>query len=156
MAVAKGLGGGFPVGACLATAAASVGMNVGSHGSTFGGNPLAMAVANAVLDVVLAEGFLEQVERTGGVLRRRLEDLAERYPQVFETVRGRGLMLGLKCVVPAGEMMARLRDEGLLTVAAAENVVRIVPPLTIEQSHIDEALAILDRVAAGWTRVGAA
>lgn len=156
MAVAKGLGGGFPVGACLATAEAAVGMTAGSHGSTFGGNPLAMAVANAVLDVVLAEGFLGQVERTGGLLRQRLEGLVESYPQVLEAVRGRGLMLGLKCVVPAGEMMTRLRDEGLLTVAAAENVVRIVPPLTIEQNHIDEALAILDRVAAGWTRVGAA
>jgi acetylornithine/N-succinyldiaminopimelate aminotransferase len=131
-------------------------MTAGSHGSTFGGNPLAMAVANAVLDVVLAEGFLEGVERTGGLLQLGLEGLIARHPEILEALRGSGLMLGLKCVVPAGEMMKRLRDEGLLTVAAAENVVRLVPPLTIEAGHVDEALTILDRVCGSWAKAGAA
>jgi len=150
MALAKGLGGGFPIGACLATEKAAAGMTAGTHGSTFGGNPLAMAVANAVLDVMLAEGFLEGVQRTGDLLRARLEELVTRYPAVLEGVRGRGLMLGLECVVPAGEMVARLRDEGLLTVGAAENVVRFVPPLIVGEEQVAEALAILERTSAGW------
>jgi acetylornithine/N-succinyldiaminopimelate aminotransferase len=150
MALAKGLGGGFPIGACLATEKAAAGMTAGTHGSTFGGNPLAMAVANAVLDVMLADGFLDGVERMGALLGTRLEALAGRHPQVLAGLRGRGLILGLECVVPAGEMVARLREAGLLTVGAAENVVRIVPPLTIDESHVEEALAILDRVCEGW------
>ncbi len=150
VALAKGLGGGFPIGACLATTEAAAGMTAGTHGSTFGGNPLAMAVANAVLDVILAEGFLARVEEMGGILGRRLQDLIARHPAVFKGLRGRGVMLGLECVVPAGEMVGRLREEGLLTVAAAENVVRIVPPLIIEEGHVEEALAILARVASSW------
>ncbi len=150
MAVAKGLGGGFPVGACLATENAAQGMVAGTHGSTFGGNPLAMAVANAVLDVILAGGFLVGVERIAGVLYRRLEGLVSEYPSVFEEARGLGLMLGLKCAVPNAEMLTKLRQAGLLTVAAADNVVRLLPPLVIEESHIDEALDILERVAASW------
>ncbi len=149
-AVAKGLGSGFPIGACLATDRAAVGMTAGSHGSTFGGNPLAMAVANAVLDVMLEDGFLAQVEAIAALLRGRLEALAARYPNTLKGVRGQGLMLGLECVVPNGEMVARLRDARLLTVPAGENVVRVLPPLIIDQSHVEEALAILERVCEGW------
>jgi acetylornithine/N-succinyldiaminopimelate aminotransferase len=150
MALAKGLGGGFPIGACLATEIAAAGMTAGTHGSTFGGNPLAMAAGNAVLDVMLADGFLDGVERMGALLRARLEALAGRHPRVLAGLRGRGLMLGLECAVPAGEMVDRLREAGLLTVGAAENVVRIVPPLIIDEGHIEEALAILERVCEGW------
>ena len=152
MAVAKGLGGGFPIGACLATEAAAVGMTAGSHGSTFGGNPLAMAVGNAVLDVVLAEGFLETVDRLARSLRQGLDDLVRRHPAVLAEARGAGLMLGLRCVVPNGEMVGRLRDGGLLTVPAAENVVRILPPLVIEESQVEEALAILERTCTAWPK----
>ncbi len=155
MAVAKGIGGGFPVGACLASERAAGGMTGGTHGSTFGGNPLAMAVANAVLDVVLAEGFLAGVERVAGVLKSRLEELVRAQARVFEEVRGQGLLLGLKCAVPNTEMLARLRQEGLLTVGAGDNVVRLMPPLIIGESHVDEALAILERVAEGWNAGGA-
>ena len=152
MAVAKGLGGGFPIGACLTTTDAGAGMTAGTHGSTFGGNPLAMAVGNAVLDVVLAEGFLESVEAKGRLLRGRLEDLVARHPEVLAEVRGLGLLLGLRCIAPAGELLNRIRAEGLLAVTAADNVLRLAPPLIVEESHIDEALAILDRVCADWAQ----
>ncbi len=146
MAIAKALGGGFPVAACLATERAAACMGVGSHGSTFGGNPLAMAVANAVLDVMLADGFLDNVERMGAILRRRLDHLAGKYPAVIEEVRGIGLMIGLKlrAEIDAGAMIGSLGDKGLLSVPAAENVVRLLPPLIVEESHIDEAMAVLD------------
>lgn len=150
LATAKGLGGGFPVGAFMATDEAAAGMVAGTHGSTFGGNPLAMAVGNAVLDVVLAEGFLDKVDQVAGVFRAELEALVGRHPEIFEEVRGVGLLLGLKCVVPNTDVVARLRDQGLLTVGAAENVVRILPPLIIDESHVAEAIAILERVSAGW------
>ncbi len=152
LASAKGLGGGFPVGAILASAEAAKGMVAGSHGSTFGGNPMAMAVGNAVLDVVNDAGFLAQVARVGAYARGRFEELVARHPQVFAELRGSGLMLGLKCVVPNAEMMARLRDRGLLVVAAAENVIRLMPPLIIEEGHVDEAAGILERVSAGWAQ----
>ncbi len=152
MALAKGLGGGFPVGAILASAEAAKGMAAGSHGSTFGGNPMAMAVGNAVMDVVNDPDFLARVARVGGYARQRFEDLVARHPQVFAELRGSGLMLGLKCVVPNAEMMARLRDQGLLVVAAAENVIRLMPPLIIEETHVDEAAGILDQVSAGWAQ----
>ncbi len=145
MAVAKALGCGFPVAACLATERVAGCMTTGSHGSTFGGNPMAMAVANAVLDVMLADGFLEGVERMGGVLGRRLEAIAAKFPEVVEEVRGLGLMLGLKLRGDAGGMIARLRTNGLLTVPAAENVVRLLPPLIIDENHVDEAADILER-----------
>ena len=151
-AIAKGLGGGFPVGAFLATEKAAAPMSAGSHGSTFGGNPLAMAVGNAVLDVILADGFLEGVDRRARTFWRRLEDLAARHPKVIAEVRGVGLLLGLRCVVPNGDLVARLRDNGLLTAPAADNVIRIMPPLIIEDSHIDEAIGILDRVCAAWVK----
>ncbi len=150
MAVAKGLGGGFPIGACLTTAQAAAPMTAGTHGSTFGGNPLAMAVANAVLDVVLADGFLERVDAVARSLRRRLDGLVGRYPKVLSEVRGAGLLLGLRCVVPNGEVLARLRAEGMLAVTAAENVLRLAPPLIIDDIQVDEAVAILERVCGNW------
>jgi acetylornithine/N-succinyldiaminopimelate aminotransferase len=145
MAIAKALGGGFPVAACLATEKAAKGITYGVHGSTFGGNPLAMAVANAALDVVLADGFLDHVVEVGNELGRRLRDLARRHPKVIDTVRGTGLIWGLKCAKPNGDVYKRLIDNGLLTVLAGDNVVRILPPLIITEAHVDEALAILDK-----------
>ena len=150
MALAKGLGGGFPVGAFLATEAAAAGMTAGSHGSTFGGNPLAMAIGNAVLDVVLEKGFLEGVQRNAARMQERLETLVTRFPAVLEELRGKGLLLGLKCVVPNTEFVARLRDAGLLAVPAAENVVRIIPPLVITDAQIDEAVAMIEQACASW------
>jgi acetylornithine/N-succinyldiaminopimelate aminotransferase len=154
MATAKALGGGFPVSACLATERAAVGMTQGTHGSTFGGNPLAMAVGNAVLDVMLAPGFLENVQRSADRLRQELGRLAKRHPSIIEEIRGKGLMIGLKLGVPNAEMQARLREQGLLTVTAGDNVLRILPPLIIGDAEIAEAMAILERVAAGWTSGG--
>jgi len=151
MALAKGLGGGFPVGACLATERAAQGMVAGTHGSTFGGNPLAMAAANAVLDVMLEPGFFARVERIGALLRRRLDTIAASYPKVFAEVRGKGLLTGLSCVVVNGEVVDRLRREGLVTVAAGENVVRLLPPLIIDEGHVAAACDIIDRVARQWT-----
>jgi acetylornithine/N-succinyldiaminopimelate aminotransferase len=154
MATAKALGGGFPVSACLATERAAVGMTQGTHGSTFGGNPLAMAVGNAVLDVMLAPGFLEKVQLSAERLREELARLAKRHPSIVEEVRGKGLMIGLKLGVSNAEMQARLREQGLLTVTAGDNVLRILPPLIIGDAEIAEAMAILERVAAGWTSGG--
>lgn len=145
MAIAKGIGGGFPLAVCLATETAASGMTPGCHGSTYGGGPLATAVGNAVLDVVLANGFLDQVKRTGRLLRKRLEAVASAHPQVLEEVRGLGLMLGLKCRCPHRDMVARLRAHGLLTAPADDNVVRFLPPMIIEESHIDEAVGCLER-----------
>ncbi len=152
MALAKGLGSGFPIGAILATEKAAAAMQPGTHGSTFGGNPLAMAVANAVLDVMLEEGFLPEVDRVARLLWERLNDLVARYPQVLAGVRGAGMMLGLKCVVPNTEMIAKLRDEGLLTVGAAENVVRLLPPLIIDESQVNEATQAIERACATWAK----
>lgn len=153
LASAKGLGGGFPVGAVLATEKAASGMKPGLHGTTFGGNPLAMAAANAVLDVVLADGFLDRVDRTARLLHGKLEALVKRHPTVVEEVRGTGLLLGLKCVVPSGDLQTRLREEqGLLTVGAADNVLRLLPPLIIEEAHVDEAVKAIDAACAGLAR----
>jgi len=150
LATAKALGGGFPVGAFLATERAAVGMTAGTHGSTFGGNPLAMAVANAVLDVMLAPGFFAQVERVAGMLRERLDAAVAKYPKIFAERRGRGLLTGVKCVVPNTEIVDRLRGAGLLSVGAGDNVVRLLPPLIIEERHIDEAMGIIEGVARQW------
>jgi acetylornithine/N-succinyldiaminopimelate aminotransferase len=150
MSLAKGLGGGFPVGACLATERAASGMTVGTHGSTFGGNPLAMAIANGVLDVMLADGFLDHVNEAATDLRARLNKLVERFPKVLEEVRGKGLMIGLKCVVPNTEFQAKLRDQHLLSVAAGENVVRLLPPLIIGDKEITESVAAIEHVAQTW------
>ncbi|HXQ68089.1 MAG TPA: aspartate aminotransferase family protein [Alphaproteobacteria bacterium] len=146
LSTAKALGGGFPIGALLATEKAAVGMTAGTHGSTFGGNPLAMAVANAVLDVMFADGFLDQVAEKGERLGRRLTALVKARPRVFSELRGMGLMRGLKCVdgVTAADIVARLRDRGLLTVGSGDNVVRIMPPLIVEDHHMEEAVAILE------------
>ncbi len=144
MALAKGLGGGFPVAVCLATARAAVGITAGTHGSTFGGNPLAMAVANAVLDVMLEPGFLDGVVATGGLLADRLAPLPERWPKVVDSVRGVGLMLGIRCLPANGTVVERLRENGLLTVPAADNVVRLLPPLNIAERHVDEAMAAIE------------
>jgi acetylornithine/N-succinyldiaminopimelate aminotransferase len=147
MAIAKGIGGGFPMGACLATAHAAGGMTVGSHATTFGGNPLAMAVGNAVLDIVLAPGFLERVERNANYLRQQLSGLVSEHPDVFADLRGQGLMLGLKTTMPNTEFIAALRDHGMLAVAAGDNVVRLLPPLIIEEREMREAMAALGATA---------
>jgi acetylornithine/N-succinyldiaminopimelate aminotransferase len=144
MSVAKAIGNGFPLGACLATEKAAVGMVAGTHGSTYGGNPLATACGNAVLDVVLAPGFLDRVVAMGALLKGRLADLVARHPEVLAEARGEGLMLGLKCVVPAGGLVDRARAHGMLTVGAADNVVRLLPPLIIDEGHVDEAIRVLD------------
>ncbi len=154
MALAKALGGGFPIGACLASEAAAAGMQPGSHGSTFGGNPLAVAVANAVLDVMLEEGFLDNVARLAGALRQRLEGLVASHPEVVEEVRGEGLMLGLKVKPTNLDVVTALREAGLLTVPAGENVVRLLPPLNIESAQIDEAVGIIEQVCAELAQSG--
>jgi acetylornithine/N-succinyldiaminopimelate aminotransferase len=150
MTVAKGIGGGFPLGACLATEEAAKGMVVGTHGSTYGGNPLAMAAGQAVLDVMLEPGFLEQVATMGDRLRQAFEQLIPNHDHLFEEIRGKGLMLGIKMKEPAvaREFVAHLRDNhGLLTVAAGENVFRVLPPLVIEESHVAECIERLSEGA---------
>jgi acetylornithine/N-succinyldiaminopimelate aminotransferase len=147
MAIAKGIGGGFPLGACLATEAAAAGMTFGTHGSTYGGNPLAIAAGQAVLDVVGNDAFLEQVRRSGDRLRQALEQLLPNHDELFEGVRGTGLMLGIKMKADSRNFVAHLRQHGLLTVAAADNVVRILPPLVIEQQHIDECVERISAAA---------
>jgi acetylornithine/N-succinyldiaminopimelate aminotransferase len=144
LAAAKGLGGGFPVGACLANEKAASALVAGSHGSTFGGNPLAMAVAGSVLDVILEDGFLERVQAIAKGFRGRLETVAKAHPTVLTEVRGKGLMLGLKCEVPNTTLSAKLFENGLVTVVAGDNVVRILPPLIIDESHVEEAVGILE------------
>ncbi len=156
MAIAKGIGGGFPLGACLASEAVAAAMTVGSHGTTFGGNPLAMAVGNAVLDIVLAEGFLDHVAETGLRLKQKLAAIADTHDDVIEEVRGLGLMLGLKCRVPNSDVIAAARAEGLLLVAAGDNVARLLPPLIIGAEEIDEAAGRLDRALGDLTRSDAA
>jgi acetylornithine/N-succinyldiaminopimelate aminotransferase len=151
MAVAKGIGGGFPIGACLATREAAKGMIAGSHGSTYGGNPLATTVGNAVLDLVTAPGFLENVSRTSLLLTQRLAELKDRFPGVIAEVRGTGLLMGLKMVVPNTEFVAALRDEGLLTVGAGENVIRLIPPLIIGEAEVRVATDAIERAAAKFS-----
>jgi acetylornithine/N-succinyldiaminopimelate aminotransferase len=141
MGVAKGLGGGFPIGACLATARAASGMAAGSHGSTFGGNPLACAVAGAVLDVLLADGFLDQVAARGHELHERLEAIRAEHPGVLAEVRGRGLLVGVRVHGDAGGFIERLQAHGLVTAPAAGNVVRLLPPLTITADEVEQGCA---------------
>ncbi len=148
MAVAKALGGGFPVGACLATKEASKGMTAGTHGSTFGGNPLAMAVGNAVLDVVLADGFLDRLRNNALLLKQRLAELKDRHPAAIAEVRGEGLLIGLRMVPPSSEMVDELRNEKMIAVGAGDNVVRLLPPLIIGENEIAEAIARIDRACA--------
>lgn len=153
MGLAKGLGGGFPIGACLATAEAAKGMTAGSHGSTFGGNPLAMAAANAVLDVVLVPTFLEHVRKMALLFKQRLAEIKDRHPAVIAELRGEGLLIGLRTHIPNGEMVDALRAEKLLSVAAGENVVRLLPPLIVSEAEIAEAIARVDRTCAAIERM---
>jgi acetylornithine/N-succinyldiaminopimelate aminotransferase len=148
MAIAKGIGGGFPMGACLATERAAMGMTAGTHGTTFGGNPLAMAVGNAVLDVVLEDGFLQSINDKALVAKQSLASVVDEFPDVFEDVRGTGLMLGLKCKMPNTDVNAALRDEHLLAVPAGDNVIRLLPPLTTSEEDIREAVNRIHEAAA--------
>lgn len=153
MAIAKGIGGGFPMGACLATDAAAIGMTAGVHGTTFGGNPLAMAVGNAVLDVVLEDGFLDEVARKSLLIKQGLASVADEFPGVIEEIRGVGLLLGIKCRVPNTALNAALRDHHLLAVPAGDNVIRLLPPLVVTDDDIRDAL---DRIRAGARAVSPA
>lgn len=154
MAVAKGIGGGFPMGACLATAEAAKGMTAGVHGTTFGGNPLAMAVGNAVLDVVLEEGFLEHVSKAGLLLRQRLAEIQDRFPDVVEEIRGEGLMLGIKtkAAVSPAEFVGALRAERLVAIPAGDNVVRLLPPLIIKDEEILEGVRRIEAACVALSR----
>jgi acetylornithine/N-succinyldiaminopimelate aminotransferase len=147
LASAKGLGGGVPIGAVLATTKAAAGMVAGTHGSTYGGNPLSTAAVNAVLDVILEDGFMARVVEAGDYMRSKAEGLCAKYPTIFSGVRGAGLMLGMVAVPPNGEIVGAATANGLLTVPAGDNVVRLIPPLTITNAEIDEAIAILDKTA---------
>ncbi|MBB4063902.1 aspartate aminotransferase family protein [Gellertiella hungarica] len=147
MAVAKGIGGGFPLGACLATEEAASGMVAGTHGSTYGGNPLAMAVGQAVLDVVLADGFLDHVRDMALLFRQGLASLADRFPDVIAEIRGQGLMLGIKAKGPSADLLTAMRAEHLLGVPAGENVIRLLPPLTVTAEDVREGIARIERAA---------
>lgn len=143
--LAKAIGGGFPLGACLMTEEAGVGMVAGTHGSTFGGNPLAMAVGNAVLDIVLGKGFLDEVKRKAGLMRQRLAGVIAAFPDILSEQRGEGLMIGLKCVPLNGDVVAACRNQGLLAVPAGDNVMRFLPPLTLSDAEINEGVAMLEQ-----------
>ena len=150
MAAAKGLGGGMPIGAIMATKEAAQGMTPGTHGSTYGGNYLSTTAALAVLEEVTSDGFLERVRDVADYMRQQAEALVTKHPDIFQEVRGKGLMLGFVCKVTNLDMWNKLRDGGLLTVPADDNVVRFLPPLIIERTHVDEALDIVDKVASAW------
>lgn len=152
MSLAKALGGGFPVGAFLATKEAGKGMTAGTHGSTFGGNPLAMAAGNAVLDEMLAPGFLDRVKQVGLLFKQRLAEIKDRYPGIVAEVRGEGLQLGLRCVIPNTQLIDALREEHLLSVGAGDNVVRLYPPLIVSDQEVGEAMGMLDRACARLAR----
>ena len=156
MAIAKGIGGGFPLGAFLATKEAGKGMVVGTHGTTYGGNPLATAVGGAVLDIVLSEGFLERVEANGLKLKQKLAGLRDAHPTIVAEVRGEGLMLGLRTHVPNGDFAVAAREEKLLVIPAGDNVVRLLPPLIVGDEEIDEALKRLDAACVRMERAAAA
>ncbi|WP_456772231.1 acetylornithine transaminase [Bradyrhizobium sp. USDA 4369] len=148
MSLAKALGGGFPIGAVLATAEAASGMTPGSHGSTFGGNPLAVSAANAVLDVMLAPGFFDHVRRMSLLLKQKLAAVVDRHPDIISEIRGEGLLIGVKAVVPSGDLVAALREQKLLTVGAGDNVVRFLPPLIVSEAEIEQSVEMLDRACA--------
>jgi acetylornithine/N-succinyldiaminopimelate aminotransferase len=148
MSLAKALGGGFPIGAVLASAHAAAGMAPGTHGSTFGGNPLAVAAANAVLDVMLKPGFFEHVQKMSLLLKQKLASVVDRYPTVLSEVRGEGLLVGVKAVVPSGDLVAALRDQKLLTVGAGDNVVRFLAPLIVTEAEIDQSVQALEKACA--------
>jgi len=148
MALAKALGGGFPIGACLATEKVGKVMTPGTHGSTYGGNPLATAVGNAVLDVMLEPGFMDNVQQMSSRLRQQVAMLVDKHPKVLKGIRGVGMMLGLECQVTNADLQAALLRNGMLTVTAADNVLRLAPPLIIGETEISEAIAKLDRSCA--------
>mgnify|MGYP002024469113 FL=1 len=150
MAAAKGLGGGMPIGAIMATAEAAQGMTPGTHGSTYGGNYLSTTAALAVLEEVTSNGFLDRVSDVANYLREQAEALVAKHSTFFQEVRGKGMMLGFVCKVTNLDMWNKLRDAGLLTVPADDNVIRFLPPLIIERAHVDEALGIVDEVASAW------
>jgi len=152
MGIAKALGNGLPIGACLATEKAASGMVAGTHGSTFGGNPLATAAGNATLDVMLEAGFFDQANRIARLLWTKLDALVAAYPKLFMELRGAGHLLGIRCQpgLTAGDFVAKLRGEGLLCLTAGDNVLRILPPLIVGESEVDDALAIIDKVAKSW------
>ena len=152
MMVAKGIGGGYPIGALLATERAARGMTAGTHGSTYGGNPLGCAVGAAVMDEITRPGFLEDVRKKAGFLRQKLEGLVAAHPDIFEAVRGSGLMLGLKCKAANTDVVAAGYEAAVLTVAAADNVVRILPALTITEDEIAQGVARLDAAASALSR----
>ena len=152
LATAKGIGGGFPVGACLATEEAAAGMTAGTHGTTYGGNPLAMACANAVLDVVLADGFLEHVRHIGLLFKQSLASIVDRYPDIVSEVRGEGLLIGLKCVVPNVDLVRSLVENGVLSVGAGDNVVRLLPPLVITDAEVREGMERLEQAVAALSK----
>ncbi len=144
--IAKGIGGGFPLGACLVTKKVSIGMTAGTHGSTFGGNPLAMAVGNAVLDILFKKDFLNNVKKKGEYFHKGLNEIKKKYPKTIEEIRGKGLMVGLKLFVDNTEFMKKLMDHKLLTVKAEENVIRLFPPLIISKNELDEAIDKIKKV----------
>ena len=144
MALAKGLGGGFPIGVCLSTQEVGQTMVVGTHGSTFGGNPLAAVVGNAVLDLMLEDGLLDSVKSKGQFFGEKIEQLIAKYPDAIESVHGQGLMLGIKCKVPNTDVLVKLRDNKLLVGKSGSNMIRLLPPLNISQEHIEKAISILD------------
>ncbi len=148
MSLAKALGGGFPIGAVLATAEAASGMAPGSHGSTFGGNPLAVAAANAVLDVMLKPGFFDHVQKMSLLLKQKLASVVDRYPTVLSEVRGEGLLIGVKAVVPSADLVTALREQKLLTVGAGDNVVRFLAPLIVSEDEIEQSVQSLERACA--------
>jgi acetylornithine/N-succinyldiaminopimelate aminotransferase len=147
MLVAKGIGSGFPIGALLATEAAAQGMTAGTHGSTYGGNPLGCAVGGAVIDTITEEGFLEAVSARAGFLRQKLEGLVASHPTIFESVRGQGLILGLKCRIAPADVVAEGYNHAVLTVPAADDVVRVLPALTISEAEISTGIDRLDAAA---------
>jgi acetylornithine/N-succinyldiaminopimelate aminotransferase len=147
MSIAKALGNGFPIGACLATARAAQGMTMGTHGSTYGGNPLGAAVASAVLDVMLKPGFFNEVRRKGEYMEQKLKGLLQKHPKVFADHRGKGLMQGMRTVGDPKNLVKALRAEKLLMLTTTDNGIRMVPPLIVTEAQIDEAVAIIDRVA---------
>jgi acetylornithine/N-succinyldiaminopimelate aminotransferase len=151
MAVAKGIGGGFPLGACLATAEAASGMTLGTHGTTYGGNPLAMAAGNAVLDIIEGDGFLENVRDVSLVFRQGLASLKDRFPDVIEDIRGEGLLLGIKARVPSNELLLAMREQHILGIPAGDNVIRLIPPLVVTAEEAREGLARIENAAASLT-----
>ncbi len=144
--IAKGIGGGFPLGACLVTKKVSVGMTAGSHGSTFGGNPLAMAVGNAVLDIIFEKGFLENVKEKGKYFDQGLKKIKTKYPKIIEEIRGIGLIKGIKMLVDNAEFIKKLMNHKMLAVKAEENVIRLFPPLIVQNQELDEALNKIEKV----------